>query len=100
MQIRILITSKLEKTVDETVLMKKLGPALEKKQKKTIEIDVSNINRSLGTIFGSEITKKYGTTLDEDTFVVKCHGSGGQSSVHLSRRTHTGTGWRQQRLYR
>ena len=50
-----------------------------KKQKKTIEIDVSNINRSLGTIFGSEITKKYGTTLDEDTFVVKCHGSGGQS---------------------
>jgi len=69
----------LEKTVDETVLMKKLGPALEKKQKKTIEIDVSNINRSLGTIFGSEITKKYGTTLDEDTFVVKCHGSGGQS---------------------
>ena len=47
----------LEKTVDETVLMKKLGPALEKKQKKTIEIDVSNINRSLGTIFGSEITK-------------------------------------------
>ena len=69
----------LEKTVDETVLMKKLGVALEKKQKKTIEIDVSNINRSLGTIFGSEITKKYGTTLDEDTFVVKCHGSGGQS---------------------
>ena len=69
----------LEKTVDEMVLMKKLGPALEKKQKKTIEIDVSNINRSLGTIFGSEITKKYGTTLDEDTFVVKCHGSGGQS---------------------
>ena len=57
----------------------RLGPALEKKQKKTIEIDVSNINRSLGTIFGSEITKKYGTTLDEDTFVVKCHGSGGQS---------------------
>ncbi len=69
----------LEKTVDEKVLMKKLGPALEKKQKKTIEIDVSNINRSLGTIFGSEITKKYGTTLDEDTFVVKCHGAGGQS---------------------
>ena len=69
----------LEKTIDETILMKKLGPALEKKQKKTIEINVSNINRSLGTIFGSEITKKYGTTLDEDTFVVKCHGSGGQS---------------------
>ena len=69
----------LEKTIDETILMKKLGPALEKKTKKKIEIDVTNIDRSLGTIFGSEITKKYGNTLDDDTFVVKCNGSGGQS---------------------
>ncbi|MGN0151835.1 MAG: glutamate synthase large subunit [Wujia sp.] len=69
----------LEKTIDETVLMKKLGPALEKKTKKSIEIDVTNTDRSLGTIFGSEITKKYGTSLEDDTFIVKCNGSGGQS---------------------
>lgn len=69
----------LEKTIDETVLMKKLGPALEKKTKKSIEIDVKNTDRSLGTIFGSEITKKYGTSLEDDTFIVKCNGSGGQS---------------------
>ena len=69
----------LEKTVDETVLMKKLGTALDKKIKKSIEIDVTNTNRSLGTIFGSEITKKYGTSLEDDTFIVKCNGSGGQS---------------------
>lgn len=69
----------LDKTIDETILMKKLGPALEKKTKKNIEIDVTNTDRSLGTIFGSEITKRYGTTLDDDTFIVKCSGSGGQS---------------------
>ena len=69
----------LEKTVDMTVLMKKLGPALEKKQKKSVELDVGNTDRSVGTIFGSEITKRYGDTLDDDTYIVKCNGAGGQS---------------------
>ncbi|MCM1132659.1 MAG: glutamate synthase large subunit [Ruminococcus flavefaciens] len=70
----------LEKTVDETVIMKKLGSALKNKTKKTIEIDVKNTDRALGTLFGAEITKKWGdNTLADDTFTVKCHGSGGQS---------------------
>ncbi len=69
----------LEKTVDETILMKKLGPALEKGVKKSIEIDIKNTDRSLGTIFGAEITKRYFDTLDDDTYIVKCNGSGGQS---------------------
>ncbi len=69
----------LEKTVDMRILMKKLGPALEKGQKKSVELDVVNTDRSVGTIFGSEITKKYGETLDEDTYIVKCNGAGGQS---------------------
>ena len=69
----------LEKTVDMTVLMKKLGPALEKRQKKSVELDVGNTDRSVGTIFGSEITKRYGETLDDDTYIVKCNGAGGQS---------------------
>ena len=59
--------------------MKKLGPALEKGQKKSVELDVVNTDRSVGTIFGSEITKKYGESLDEDTYIVKCNGAGGQS---------------------
>ena len=42
-------------------------------------MEVTNTDRSFGTIFGSEITKKYGTGLEEDTFVVKCTGAGGQS---------------------
>ena len=69
----------LEKTVDMRILMKKLGPALEKGQKKSVELDVVNTDRSVGTIFGSEITKKYGESLEEDTYIVKCNGAGGQS---------------------
>lgn len=69
----------LEKTADEKILVKKLLPALEKGQKKSIEVDVTNINRTFGTIFGSEITKRYPEGLEEDSYVVKCTGAGGQS---------------------
>ncbi|MDE6231919.1 MAG: glutamate synthase subunit alpha, partial [Lachnospiraceae bacterium] len=69
----------LDKTLDEKVLLKKLGTALDKKQKRSIEVDVSNTDRAFGTIFGSEITKRYGESLEEDTFTVKCTGAGGQS---------------------
>lgn len=69
----------LEKTVDEKVLLKKLKSAIANKQKKTVTVDVTNIDRTLGTIFGSEITKRYNDTLEDDTFTIKCNGSGGQS---------------------
>ena len=69
----------LQKTLDERVLCKQFKTALENKQKRSIELDVSNTDRSFGTIFGSEITKKYEDTLEEDTFTVKCNGAGGQS---------------------
>ncbi len=70
----------LEKTVDETVILKKFSSALRNKTKKTIEINVKNTDRALGTLFGAEITKKWGdNALDDDTFTVKCNGSGGQS---------------------
>ena len=70
---------KLEETIDEKVIMTRMQHALRHKQPKKIEIDVTNIDRTVGTIFGSEITKLYGTSLDDDTYVVKCNGSGGQS---------------------
>ena len=69
----------LEKTLDELVLLKEFKTALDKKQKKTIDVSVSNIDRSFGTIFGSEITKKYDDTLEEDMYTVNCNGAGGQS---------------------
>lgn len=71
---------KLDKVADETVLLKQLKPALEKKQRKSIELDVTNIDRTFGTIFGSEITKRWGeNTLPDDMYTVKCSGAGGQS---------------------
>ncbi len=69
----------LEKTLDEKVLMKEFKSALEKGQKRSIELDVRNTNRAFGTMFGSEITKRYPEGLPEDTFTVKCTGAGGQS---------------------
>ena len=69
----------LQKTADEKVLLKQMKTALEQKQKRSIEINVSNTNRSFGTIFGSEITRRYKDTLEDDTYVVKCNGAGGQS---------------------
>lgn len=69
----------LEKTADERILMKKLKSALDNKQKRSIEVDVTNTDRTFGTIFGAEITKRYYNTLEEDTFTVKCNGAGGQS---------------------
>lgn len=70
---------KLEETLDEKVLLKEFKTALAKGTNKTIEINVKNTDRSFGTIFGSEITKKYYNTLADDTFKVICNGSGGQS---------------------
>ena len=69
----------LQKTIDEKVFLKEFKSALAGKKKKKIEINVRNTDRTLGTIFGSEITKKYGDTLPEDQYTVKCNGSGGQS---------------------
>ena len=69
----------LEKTVDQTVLLKKFQPALKSASHKTVQLHVSSTDRTVGTMFGSEITKRYGNTLPEDTFVVECTGGGGQS---------------------
>lgn len=70
---------KLEKTLDEKILLKEFKTALNNGSKKTVEINVKNTDRSFGTIFGSEITRKYYNTLEDDTFKVICRGSGGQS---------------------
>ena len=60
--------------------MKKLGAALKSKTPKTIEIKISNTDRSLGTLFGAQITRQWGeNALDDDMYTVKCNGSGGQS---------------------
>jgi glutamate synthase (NADPH/NADH) large chain len=67
----------LERTPDMQVLMKKFR--LGGKMPQTVSLPVSNVDRAFGTIFGSEITRKYGSTLPDDSFVVRCAGAGGQS---------------------
>ena len=69
----------LENTADEKILQKEFKDALHKKQKRSIEIEVSNVYRAFGTSFGAEITRLYHDTLEDDMYTVKCNGSGGQS---------------------
>ena len=68
---------RLEDTLDMKVLLKKFK--LSSKTPQTVSLNVSNTDRAFGTIFGSEITRKYGDTLPEGLFTVKCTGAGGQS---------------------
>ena len=69
----------LDKTVDEKILIKKLSDAMDKKQKRSVEVDVKNTDRALGTLLGAEITRRFGESLADDTYTVKCTGAGGQS---------------------
>ena len=71
----------LEKTPDMKVLMKKFKKSFDMAEPKpmTVKLEVGNTDRAFGTIFGSEITAKFGNTLPDDTFHVVCTGYGGQS---------------------
>ena len=67
----------LENTLDMKVLMKKFK--LGSKVPQSVSLNVSNVDRAFGAIFGSEITRKYGNDLPDDVYTVHCTGAGGQS---------------------
>lgn len=69
----------LERTLDEKVLLKQMEKAMETGQRRSLEVDVKNTDRALGTILGAELTRRFGESLEEDTYRVLCKGSGGQS---------------------
>ena len=71
----------LENTLDMKVLMKKFKKSFDMAEPKpmTVQMEVGNTDRTFGSIFGSEITAKFGNTLPDDTFRVVCTGYGGQS---------------------
>ena len=71
----------LEQTPDMKVLMKKFRKSFDMAEPKpmTVKLEVGNTDRAFGSIFGSEITAKFGNTLPDDTFHVTCTGYGGQS---------------------
>ncbi|MBB6622142.1 glutamate synthase large subunit [Clostridium gasigenes] len=71
---------KLDEVIDSTLFLSKAKTALDSGEKVKFEIDITNTNRTLGTILGSEITRIYKSNgLAEDTIRIKCNGAGGQS---------------------
>jgi len=70
----------LDKSLDVTTLLKICEPAIERGEQVTAELEVRNVNRVVGTITGSEITRKHGAKgLPDDTVQIKFKGSAGQS---------------------
>jgi glutamate synthase (ferredoxin) len=70
----------LEKALDNTTLLKLCEPALERREKVTATLEIKNVNRVVGTILGSEITRRHGVAgLPEDTIQIHFKGSAGQS---------------------
>jgi glutamate synthase (NADPH/NADH) large chain len=61
-------------------LLKIAKPAIDKGEKVSSELNIINVNRSVGTILSNEITKKYGEKgLPADTIKIKFTGTAGQS---------------------
>lgn len=70
----------LDKALDNTVLLKLCAPAIERKEKVVAVLPIRNVNRVVGTIVGSEITRRWGPdALPEDTVEIYFTGSAGQS---------------------
>jgi glutamate synthase (ferredoxin) len=70
----------IEKSLDVTKLLKICEPAIERGERVRADLPIRNVNRVVGTIVGSEVTKKHGPNgLAEDTVHLKFTGSAGQS---------------------
>jgi glutamate synthase (ferredoxin) len=70
----------LEKSLDVTKLLGLCQPAIERGEKVEVELEIRNVHRVVGTIVGSEITKRHGPNgLPDDTVHLKFKGSAGQS---------------------
>jgi len=70
----------LDKALDNRVLLKLCAPALERGQPVRATLPIRNTNRVVGTMVGSELTRRYGAQgLPEDTIRIRFKGSAGQS---------------------
>jgi glutamate synthase domain-containing protein 2/glutamate synthase domain-containing protein 1/glutamate synthase domain-containing protein 3 len=70
----------LDKSLDVTTLLEICRPAIERGEPVRAELPIRNVNRVVGTITGSEITRKYGPEgLPDDTIRIGFKGSAGQS---------------------
>jgi glutamate synthase (ferredoxin) len=70
----------LEKSLDKTCLLELCRPALERGERVRATLPIRNIHRVVGTLTGSELTRRYGPEgLPEDTIRLHFQGSAGQS---------------------
>ena len=70
----------LEQSLDVTTLLELCRPAIERGEKVRAELPIRNVNRVVGTITGSEVTRRRGAAgLPEDTIELTFNGSAGQS---------------------
>ena len=69
----------LEKTLDMAKIIPEFRKYIASGKPHSMTLDVSSTNRTLGTLFGSEVTAKWHGRLADDTFTLNCRGGGGQS---------------------
>src|SRR5438309_580068 len=70
----------LEKSLDGTTLLELARPALEEKKPVRATLPIRNTNRVVGTMTGSELTRRFGPQgLPDDTIHFHFNGSAGQS---------------------
>ncbi len=70
----------LEKSIDMTRLLEICEPAIERGEKVSAELPITNVNRVVGTILGNEITRHHGAEgLPDNTVRLTFNGSAGQS---------------------
>ncbi|MGH3743878.1 MAG: glutamate synthase-related protein, partial [Mycobacteriales bacterium] len=69
----------LDKALDNTLIQLCEGALLDAKPV-TLDLPVRNVNRTVGTMLGSQVTKRFGSDgLPDDTISVRFTGSAGQS---------------------
>ena len=70
----------LERSLDRTTIVPGCRPALEERKPVTLDLKIRNVNRTVGTILGYELTKRHGGEgLPDDTIRLNFKGSAGQS---------------------
>jgi glutamate synthase (ferredoxin) len=70
----------LDTSYDRTTLLALCAPALERGEVVEATLPIRNVHRTVGTILGSEVTRRTGATgLPEDTVRLTFQGSAGQS---------------------
>ena len=69
----------LEKTADERFCFRHLQRRWKTVHPKTMKLEVKNTNRTFASQLGSEVTRRFGNSLAEDTITIRAGGHGGQS---------------------